>query len=142
MDPKRCCSRRDFIFLSAGTIVALSSGSACTSGGGDTTAGSTADLQVGGARVTADNSAVVMRDSQGIYAMSLICTHAGCNMSGGIGASRISCSCHGSAFDSNGNVLSGPATSPLPHLSVTVDANHNITVHTGQTVSSSLRVPA
>lgn len=33
----------------------------------------------------------------------------------------VSCSCHGSRFDKNGNALNGPADQPLPRLSTVYD---------------------
>ena len=49
-------------------------------------------------------------------ALELICTHAGC---GGMSfiAGIWSCRCHGSRFDSQGNVVQPPATMPLTRLS-------------------------
>ncbi len=49
-------------------------------------------------------------------ALELVCTHAGC---GGMNfiAGIWSCRCHGSRFDSQGNVVQPPATLPLTRLS-------------------------
>ena len=78
------------------------------------------------------------RDSGGIFAMSLICTHAGC--ASDLGSSNISCPCHGSVFDLSGRVLRGPAQSALPHLAVTVDAAGKLTIHGDQEVPASTRL--
>ena len=40
----------------------------------------------------------------------------------------LDCPSHHSKLDRDGNVLVGPATSPLPHLAVFVDAAGNISV--------------
>ena len=138
------CSRRQFVVLSAGAAAGAIVLAACGPGtgpgaGADTTAGTTSDLKVGAARVSSDSSAVVMRDAGGLYAMSLTCTHSGCNMSDGVSAQSIHCSCHGSTFDLAGSVLNGPAQQALPHYAVTVDASGTITVHTDQTVASDVR---
>lgn len=134
------CSRRQFVVLTAGVVVAAACGPGADPGsGGVTTAGSASGLAVGAARVSSDSSAVVLRDAGGLYAMSLTCTHSGCNMSDGVTAQAIHCSCHGSVFDLSGGVLNGPAQQALPHYAVTVDASGTITVHTDQTVASDVR---
>ncbi|MEK8224900.1 Rieske (2Fe-2S) protein [Oerskovia sp. M15] len=48
-----------------------------------------------------------------------MCTHQGCIVAPGDG--ELACPCHGSRFDlTSGDVLAGPAPSPLPRVSVTV----------------------
>jgi nitrite reductase/ring-hydroxylating ferredoxin subunit len=137
---QRRCSRREFIVLSAGTIVVAACGTGSGPAGGDVTVGNVSDLAVGSSRVASDSSCVVVRDSLGVYAMTLTCTHAGCNMANGVGGSQIFCSCHGSAFGLSGAVIAGPARQALDHLAVSVDASGVITVHTGQTVTADTRV--
>ncbi|GAB4297277.1 MAG: hypothetical protein Fur0034_07140 [Desulfuromonadia bacterium] len=51
-------------------------------------------------------------------ALSLVCTHLGCTVS--VGEGEMVCPCHGSRFDREGGVLSGPAASPLGRLPVVV----------------------
>ena len=83
------------------------------------------------------------RDSGGIYAMSLVCTHQGCNIAqsgGSVGFNLIHCGCHGSEFDGQGNVTRGPATQPLPHLSVTADMAGALTIHGDMPVSATVRL--
>jgi len=48
-----------------------------------------------------------------IKCFSSACTHAGCPISYLQVSNKFNCSCHGSQFDANGNVLNGPATVPL-----------------------------
>ena len=87
---------------------------------------------------------VVARDANGVYAMSAVCTHAGCLLDDS--ADKIStglrCPCHGSTFDGNGSVTAGPARSPLQHYAVTIAADGSITVDGSQPVSPSTRTPA
>ena len=92
-----------------------------------------------GAFKIAGNIYFLGHDAGGLYAMTMACTHAGCacNMNG----TQLTCPCHGSAFDHLGNVLKGPATRPLPHFPVFVDATGNITVDRFTVVSQSTRTP-
>jgi len=86
------------------------------------------------------------RDAGGLYAMTLICTHAGCDMAsqGSVSFQGVSCNCHGSQFDANGNRLAGPAQSPLEHYEVTIDTAGAITINADVSVVETTRtaVPA
>lgn len=108
--------------------------------GGDVSAGNVSALPVGALRV-AGAGVAIGRDSGGVYAVSLICTHQGCDISsnGSVSPSGIHCGCHGAMFDANGNVLGGPARSPLPHYQVDVDASGNLTIRGNQEIASSAR---
>ena len=48
------------------------------------------------------------------------CTHAGCTIGGFSSSGISSCQCHGSMFDTNGNVINGPAAIPLNQYSATI----------------------
>jgi Rieske Fe-S protein len=107
-------------------------------------AGNVADLPQGTLRAVDGMGAAIGRDTGGIYAMSLICTHAGCDISvdGSVSAGSVQCFCHGSVFDGQGNPLRGPARSALSHLVVTIDAQRNLTIHGDETTSPATRLPA
>jgi len=133
--------RRVFLqILGSATLVG------CGGGGGSTplptTAPTASGLAVGQIAAMPGTSAFVARDANGIYAFSSICTHEGCDMrtSGGVKGSQILCSCHGSRFDANGNVLQGPARTALDHFKVTVNGDDTIAVDTSTVVSASIRV--
>ena len=52
--------------------------------------------------------------STSFNALSSICTHQGCQINSfDSGNSQFVCNCHGSRFDVSGNVVQGPAGSPL-----------------------------
>ena len=91
-------------------------------------------------------AAAIGRDSSGIYALSLVCTHQGCDIAhsqgGQVTFSRIHCGCHGSEFDGVGNVVLPPATRPLDHLAVTEDATGALTIHGQQIVPAGTRLAA
>ncbi|MET7621401.1 Rieske (2Fe-2S) protein [Streptomyces sp. NPDC005408] len=93
---------------------------AAGAGGGGKEIAKIADIPEGGGKVIGD--LVVTQPKPGEFkAFSSKCTHAGCavkDISNGI----IKCPCHGSQFSAaDGSVTKGPATSPLPSASITVD---------------------
>lgn len=56
------------------------------------------------------NSVIIARDNSGNFiALYDVCTHAGCTIQFD-GRSQFPCPCHGSVFNSSGNVVTGPAT--------------------------------
>lgn len=63
---------------------------------------------------------VLTRDAGGdVHAFSATCTHQGCTV--GVAGDVIACPCHGSRFDPDtGEVTRGPATRPLPPVTVAV----------------------
>ena len=76
-------------------------------------------------------------DAGGLYAMSMQCTHKFCAVE--MQGKDLYCPCHFSKFDHAGNVLVGPATTPLPHYKLTVDGAGNITVDRFTVVTQSTR---
>jgi Rieske Fe-S protein len=109
---------------------------------GDVPAGTVAELPVGSLNVVGTEPVCIGRDAGGVYAMTLTCTHAGCDIGqhGTVSPRGLFCGCHGSQFDANGNVVQGPATQPLDHFAVTVDASGNLTIHGGQIADASQRL--
>ena len=77
------------------------------------------DLPAGGALVFRQERVAVMRAGNDIIALSLVCTHLGCTVS--VTPEGMVCPCHGSRFDRNGRVLSGPAERSLQRLTVEQD---------------------
>lgn len=109
---------------------------------GDMPAGNVGDLPVGSLHALGSSPVCIGRDSNGVYAMTLTCTHMGCNMAvrGNVSPSGIYCACHGSRFSANGKVLSGPANASLQHFAVSADSAGNLTIHGNTDVSSSTRL--
>src|SRR5258706_12188140 len=108
---------RTLIVVSASTCIA------CGPPFGVVSAGNAGALAVGDVKVAPGSPVAIARDAQGVYAMTLLCTHASCDMSqnGTVTSTIIVCDCHGSRFDATGKVVLGPAQSPLQHYAVTAD---------------------
>ncbi|GAA3708956.1 Rieske (2Fe-2S) protein [Terrabacter ginsenosidimutans] len=81
----------------------------------------TSEIPVGGGKIFADTRTVVTQPTAGSFkAFDSTCTHQGCPVTSIVGQ-QIVCPCHGSAFDvATGDVVNGPATSPLAPKKVTV----------------------
>lgn len=60
-----------------------------------------------------NDPASIMVNTNGSYvAFTAVCTHSGC-LVGNYANGRITCPCHGSQFNLQGQVVNGPAPSPL-----------------------------
>jgi nitrite reductase/ring-hydroxylating ferredoxin subunit len=61
----------------------------------------------------------IHRDDDGqLQAVSARCTHLGCLVGWNQADRTWECPCHGSQFAADGTLLQGPATEPLPHLTL------------------------
>jgi nitrite reductase/ring-hydroxylating ferredoxin subunit len=109
---------------------------------GDVSAGNISALPEGTLRAVSGSPVAIGRDAGGVYAMTTVCTHESCDMAvdGTVAATGLTCTCHGSKFDPNGGVTTGPATKPLDHYEVVIDeASGEITIHGDKTVSATAR---
>jgi Rieske Fe-S protein len=127
--------------LAVAPLMACAAGCAGASGSpasfGKVPAGNVSNTTEGMLSVVQNAPAILARDKNGLYAMTITCTHQGCDVSPD--GTTLYCGCHGSRFDSNGNVQAGPAGSPLVHFAVSLDAAGNITVDGTTQVAASTR---
>jgi len=81
----------------------------------------TAQVPVGGGKIIDGPNVVVTQPVAGTFkGFSAVCTHQGCIVST-IANGTIDCPCHGSKFSiKDGSVVNGPAPSPLPPVTITV----------------------
>jgi len=77
-----------------------------------------ADVPLNGALLFRNERLALLRDDNGFYALSLICTHLGCTVT--VTEAALSCPCHGSLFDRQGKVLKGPADRSLERMKVEI----------------------
>lgn len=78
-------------------------------------------------------------DAKGYYAVDAICTHLGCTVrleSNG----EYACRCHGSRFETDGDVINGPATKPLRFLRLYWGSSGQLTVDRATVVGSDVRL--
>ncbi|HVZ72278.1 MAG TPA: Rieske (2Fe-2S) protein [Polyangia bacterium] len=143
--------RRRWMKLTASSagLVLLGGGAGCghptgSPPTGPVVGGNVSALSVGGLLVM--SNVIVARDADGVYAMSAVCTHAGCLLddSASTISAGLSCPCHGSRFDGAGKVTNGPAGAPLQHYAVAIAADGTITIDGSQPVAADVRtqVPA
>ena len=65
------------------------------------------------------NQIAIFKDKQGqIHAYSAKCTHLGCTLTWNPLETSFDCPCHGSRFDIDGNVLTGPAGASLEKVEI------------------------
>ena len=83
----------------------------------------------------------VLNEPGGFRAVSAICTHLGCNVNREEGRGY-ACPCHGSVFDLEGQVVSGPAPWPLPYFALSLSRRGELIVDERETVDSSRRFKA
>ena len=88
--------------------------------GGGTRLAGLEEVPPGGGLILDSPKVVLTREGDDVLGFSSICTHQGCpvaTVSGG----TINCTCHGSKFDAKtGEVVNGPAQSPLDPVKVVV----------------------
>lgn len=90
--------------------------------------GPAAQLVVGQAQSVTGKHLFVCRDAGGLYALTSICTHMGCDVGFVSASDGFHCPCHGSTYDFNGQVTNGPAPLPLSHFALCVDSAGEIFV--------------
>jgi len=62
----------------------------------------------------------IVREAEGFYALSAICTHLGCTPRWLAPDNKFKCPCHGSGFRMSGINFEGPAPRPLERLKITL----------------------
>ena len=71
--------------------------------------------------------AVLIHDAKGFRALSLTCSHLGCTVEQK--EDGFECPCHGSLYNSRGEVNKGPAKQPLKPLRLTSTEAGNLILH-------------
>ncbi len=91
--------------------------------------GAASDYPLGSHTMVPEAQAVLLHDSSGFTALSLICPHLGCTLEQA--PDGFACPCHGSRFDPEGTVCNGPAGQPMKNLKVEETPDGRLILHTG-----------
>lgn len=140
MSCEDCLTRRTFLAKSALAAAAAALATGCGNGefgpplpshGGTTRPSGSVTIKVsnfpglqtvGTLVAVAVERAAVRQDASSFLALSTICTHQGCDADIDGARNEVACPCHGSRFDNQGNVVNGPAQSPLLQLQTSYNA--------------------
>jgi len=97
-------------------------------------AGPPADYAVGvvDTRYTLSHRVWIVREEEGFYALSAICTHLGCTPRWLPSEDKFKCPCHGSGFKRSGVNFEGPAPRPLDRFKITLAEDGQILVERGK----------
>ncbi len=80
-----------------------------------------------GTRIAIDPKRICMvREGGKVAAISTTCTHLGCIVTPS--ETGFACPCHGSRYDTDGNVTGGPAPKPLPWFKVSLTPSGELEV--------------
>ncbi len=88
----------------------------------------------GTVRVFDDKNCFIFSDSDGLYAVSSICTHLGCIVS--LTEWGFQCPCHGSKYNPEGHVIGGPAPRSLEWFEINQDVDGSLVVDSAKTVAA------
>ncbi len=91
------------------------------------------EFPAGTNRTFPEHQVLVISGAKGLAAMSMECTHLGCIVSKNEGG--FSCPCHGSAFNADGEVVTGPAPRTLRWLAVGQTIDGRLVVDTKREVT-------
>jgi len=70
----------------------------------------------------------VVRNTEGIFVISAICTHLGCTPDWKASENKFKCPCHGSGYDPEGVNFEGPAPRPMDRAHVELNPEGQILV--------------
>ena len=97
--------------------------------------GTISDFPVDSITPITDEKVYIARAKEGyFYAMSAVCTHLGCITGWNADEGVIACPCHGSRYDTEGNVIGGPAPRPLPRYQLSLQDQDRLVVDKGTIV--------
>ena len=70
-----------------------------------------------------DEDYLLLNVGGSIRALTSVCTHSGCARDWSFSGKEAQCTCHGSVFDQDGNVVQGPANGALQEFVVEIEDN-------------------
>jgi nitrite reductase/ring-hydroxylating ferredoxin subunit len=97
-----------------------------------------ASMAEGAAFIPPGRSVAIVRDAEGLYAISTVCTHLGCIVKRT--QEGFECPCHGSRFGGDGQVVRGPAPKALSWLALQDTGGGTIMIDEGKVVAAGTKV--
>ncbi len=104
------------------------------------TIGNPSGFPVGSATFLPERRLFVFNGPDGLFCISSVCTHLGCNVRH-VGAG-FECPCHGSHYDENGRVTRGPAPKPLEWYGLSLSPRDQLIVDLDRVVGPDFRLRA
>jgi nitrite reductase/ring-hydroxylating ferredoxin subunit len=104
------------------------------------TIGDPSDFPIGTATFLPERRLFIFSGPEGLFCISSICTHLGCNVRH-VGEG-FECPCHGSRYDENGRVISGPAPKALAWFALSFSARNELIVDLDRPVGPEFRLRA
>jgi cytochrome b6-f complex iron-sulfur subunit len=104
------------------------------------TIGGPSDYPPGSVTFLPERRLFVFNGADGLFCISSVCTHLGCNVRH-VGTG-FDCPCHGSRYDENGRVISGPAPKPLVWYAVSLSPREELIIDLDHTVGPDFRLRA
>jgi cytochrome b6-f complex iron-sulfur subunit len=102
--------------------------------------GDPSDFPPGSVTFLPERRLFVFNGADGLFCISSICTHLGCNVRH-VG-SGFECPCHGSRYDDSGRVISGPAPKALAWYALTMSPREQLVVDLDHAVGPEFRLRA
>ena len=103
-------------------------------------AGPPVDFPVGSTTIFSAKRVAVNRDPDGIYAISMVCTHLGCTVRWFQSDVMFRCPCHGSRYLRDGVRFFGPAPRPLDNFEISLAPDGILVIDRGKIVPRTTRV--
>jgi Rieske Fe-S protein len=103
--------------------------------------GHSEDFPPGAAVFLPNRRVFVFNSPSGFYVISSVCTHLGCNVRH-VAGEGFTCPCHGSRFDVNGQVISGPAPRSLAWFGMSLSPREELVVDERRIVEPDFRFKA
>ena len=92
------------------------------------------EFPVGAVKKLDHKRVFIFSGSDGLHAVSSVCTHLGCIVN--TAEWGFQCPCHGSRFDKNGKVIAGPAPRNLPWFEISRHVDGSLVVDAGREIKA------
>ena len=87
---------------------------------------------IGLVKAIEDKNVFIFSETDGLHAISSVCTHLGCLVA--LTEVGFDCPCHGSKYDRTGKVIAGPAPRRLPWLEISQKIDGTLVVDAAKEV--------